>query len=169
MSVIQKKICLLGSFSVGKTSLIRRYVDSLFSDKYLTTVGVKIDKKHLHIDGKDVSLMIWDIAGEDDFTQIRTAYLRGMAGYIIVIDATRPHSYDTALSIHNMVKTNAGVLPAIFALNKADLKHEWQLDAHQLRHLQQLGHPVLETSAKQGLGVETMFLQLVQHMEEQHG
>lgn len=169
--MIQKKICLLGSFSVGKTSLIRRYVDSLFSDKYLTTVGVKIDRKQLHVDGQDLSLMIWDVAGEDDFTQIRTAYLRGMSGYIIVIDATRPHSYDTALSIHDMVKTHAGELPALFTLNKADLKQAWQLDAQQMRHLQQLGYPVVETSAKQGVGVEAMFLQLVQQMRigEHHG
>lgn len=64
--MIQKKICLLGSFSVGKTSLISRYVNSLFSDRYLTTVGVKIDKKQLTLNGKELSLVIWDIAGEDD-------------------------------------------------------------------------------------------------------
>ncbi len=167
--MIQKKVCLLGAFSVGKTSLIRRYVDSLFSDKYLTTVGVKIDKKQLHVADKQLSLMIWDVAGEDAFTSIRTAYLRGMAGYIIVIDATRAHSYDTALDIHKMVKQHAGELPAIFALNKADLKHEWQLDAQQLQHLQQLGYPVVETSAKQGAGVETMFQQLATQLGEQHG
>ncbi|MGB3915984.1 MAG: Rab family GTPase [Thiothrix litoralis] len=167
--MIQQKICLLGSFSVGKTSLIRRYVDSLFSDKYLTTVGVKIDKKSLQVGDKEYSLMLWDIAGEDDFTSIRTAYLRGMAGYIIVIDPTRLHSYETALSIHDMVKTNAGILPAVFALNKADLKPAWQLDIPQHQHLHQLGYPVVETSAKQGLGVETLFLQLLQQEGRSHG
>lgn len=160
--MIQQKICLLGSFSVGKTSLIRRYVDSLFSDKYLTTVGVKIDKKHLCVADQAYSLMLWDIAGEDDFTSIRTAYLRGMSGYIIVIDPTRPHSYETALSIHDMVKTSIGDLPAVFALNKADIKNIWQLDTPQHQHLHQFGYPVVETSAKQGLGVEAMFLQLIQ-------
>jgi small GTP-binding protein len=167
--MIQQKICLLGSFSVGKTSLIRRYVDSLFSDKYLTTVGVKIDKKQLQVADKSYSLMLWDIAGEDDFTSIRTAYLRGMAGYIIVIDPTRPHSYETALDIYNMVTTNAGNLPAVFALNKADIKASWQLDLPQHKHLHQFGYPVVETSAKQGLGVEAMFLQLIQQWESRHG
>ena len=61
--MIQKKICLLGPFAVGKTSLIRRFVDSIFSDKYLTTIGVKIDKKALTIENKDINLMIWDIVG----------------------------------------------------------------------------------------------------------
>ncbi|MDQ5769694.1 Rab family GTPase [Thiothrix subterranea] len=167
--MIQQKICLLGSFSVGKTSLIRCYVDSIFTEKYLTTVGVKIDKKQIEFNGNAHSLMIWDIAGEDDFTSIRTAYLRGMSGYIIVIDPTRPHSYETALSIHDMVKTTVGNLPAVFALNKADLKSTWQFEAPQHQHLQQLGHPIVETSAKQNVGVETMFLKLVEQLGGQHG
>ncbi len=167
--MIQQKICLLGSFSVGKTSLIRRYVDSLFSDKYLTTVGVKIDKKHLQVGDKQYSLMLWDIAGEDNFTSIRTAYLRGMAGYIIVVDPTRPHSYETALSIHEMVISNAGTLPAVFALNKADLKPSWQLDTLQHQHLLALGHPIVETSAKLGLGIDNLFLQLLQQGGSSHG
>lgn len=167
--MIQQKICLLGSFSVGKTSLIRRYVDSLFSDKYLTTVGVKIDKKQLEFNGNTYSLMLWDIAGEDDFTSIRTAYLRGMSGYIIVIDPTRPHSYETALAIHNMVKTTVGDLPAVFALNKADLKPTWQLEAPQHQHLHQLGRPIVETSAKQNVGVDSMFLKLLEQSGDQHG
>lgn len=167
--MIQQKICLLGSFSVGKTSLIRRYVDSLFTDKYLTTVGVKIDKKQFEFNGNTHSLMIWDIAGEDDFTSIRTAYLRGMSGYIIVIDPTRRHSYETALAIHDMVKNTVGDLPAVFALNKVDIKSTWQLEAPQHQHLQQLGHPIVETSAKQNVGVETMFLKLIEKLGGQHG
>ncbi|MBU0656306.1 MAG: GTP-binding protein [Gammaproteobacteria bacterium] len=167
--MIQKKICMLGAFSVGKTSLIQRYVSSIFSDKYLTTVGVKIDKKALKFNGKDINLMIWDIAGEDDFTSIRTAYLRGMAGYIIVIDGTRPNTCDTALSIHQMVRETIGELPAIFAINKADLKSDWQLDARQLNKLKLSGCPILETSAKHDLGVEGMFLHLTERMEVQHG
>jgi hypothetical protein len=158
--MIQKKICLLGSFSVGKTSLISRYVNSLFSGKYLTTVGVKIDKKQITLDGEDISLIIWDIAGEDDFTNIRTAYLRGMAGYIIVIDGTRQSSYDVALSINAMVKDNVGALPMVFALNKADLKAQWQVEKQHIQALEQMGYPVLETSAKHDQGVSDLFLAL---------
>ncbi|OQX07034.1 Rab family GTPase [Candidatus Thiothrix anitrata] len=166
--MIQKKICLLGSFSVGKTSLISRYVNSLFSDRYLTTVGVKIDKKQLTLNGKELSLVIWDIAGEDDFTNIRTAYLRGMAGYIIVIDGTRQNSWEVALSINTLVKANVGELPMVFALNKADLKAQWQVEAQQIRALEQTGYPVLETSAKLGLGVDEVFTQLAQQWGISH-
>ncbi|EIJ34356.1 Rab family GTPase [Thiothrix nivea] len=163
--MIQKKICLLGSFSVGKTSLIRRYVDSLFSDRYLTTVGVKIDKKQLQLNGQDMTLMIWDIAGEDAFTSIRTAYLRGMAGYVIVIDGTRPQSLEVATSIHRMVQETVGDLPVAFALNKADLQQQWQLDNAQLDTLRQQGHTLIETSAKHDQGVNDLFL----HLAKQFG
>ncbi len=158
--MIQKKVCLLGAFSVGKSSLIRRYVNSIFTDKYLTTVGVKIDKKPLTLDGQELSLLIWDIAGEDDFSSIRTTYLRGMAGYIVVMDGTRPNSWEIAIAVHNMVKTSIGNLPMVFAINKADLKSQWQIESQQIRQLEQLGYPVIETSAKLDNGVDQLFQQL---------
>jgi small GTP-binding protein len=92
--VLQKKICLLGAFGVGKTSLTRRYVDSIFSDTYLTTVGVKIDKKAVRVGANDVNLLIWDIAGEDDVSAVRTSYLRGAAGYLLVVDVTRAQTLE---------------------------------------------------------------------------
>ncbi len=158
--MIQKKICLLGAFSVGKSSLIRRYVSSLFSDKYLTTVGVKIDKKTLQLAEQTLSLIIWDIAGEDDFSSIRPAYLRGMAGYIVVVDGTRLNSWETALTVDDMVKNTVGELPMVFALNKADAKPQWQLETQHIRRLEQSGYPVVETSAKLDSGVERLFAQL---------
>ena len=99
--MIQKKICLLGGFGVGKTSLVSRYVHSIFSDKYLTTVGVKIDKKSVTLDGTVVDLVIWDIYGQDDYQKVRMSYLRGAAGYLLVADGTRRSTLDTALALHD--------------------------------------------------------------------
>ena len=79
---------MLGGFSVGKTSLIKRFVESVFSEKYLTTVGVKIDKKTVDVQGRSVNLILWDIAGEDDTATIRMSYLRGCSGYLRVADGT---------------------------------------------------------------------------------
>ena len=62
---------MVGAFGVGKTSLVARFVRSIFSDKYLTTLGVKIDKKTVNIDGQEMTLMLWDLAGEDALTQIK--------------------------------------------------------------------------------------------------
>src|SRR5262249_47496213 len=75
--VLKKKVSVLGAFGVGKTSLVRRYVESIFSDTYLTTVGVKVDKKVLEVAGRQVTLVLWDVAGEDDTTSIRMSYVRG--------------------------------------------------------------------------------------------
>ena len=87
--MIQKKVCLLGGTGVGKTSLVAQFVHSIFSDKYLTTVGVKIDKKSVDVDGTDVELVIWDVYGHDDFQKLRVSYLRGTSGYLLVADGTR--------------------------------------------------------------------------------
>ncbi len=78
--MIQKKICMLGGYAVGKTSLVQRFVKGIFSEKYLTTVGVKIDKKVVQVGGREVSLILWDLHGEDDFQQVQMSYMRGGFG-----------------------------------------------------------------------------------------
>lgn len=167
--MIQKKICLLGSFSVGKTSLIQQHINSVFSDKYLTTVGVKIDKAVLDINGQSLSLMIWDIAGEDEFTNIRPAYLRGLDGYIIVIDGTRKSTLQSAISIHQNVIDSCGKIPVVFAVNKADIKDDWEITEAQLLTLKETDYPVLETSAKSGQSVDLLFSNLGGRLLEHHG
>jgi hypothetical protein len=75
--MLQKKICMLGGFSVGKTSLVKRFVESVFSETYLTTVGVKIDKKTVNLGERAVNLILWDVAGDDDISTVRMGNLRG--------------------------------------------------------------------------------------------
>jgi small GTP-binding protein len=162
--VIQKKVCLLGGFGVGKTSLVAQFVHSMFSDKYLTTVGVKIDKKSVNVDGNGVELVIWDIYGHDDFQKLRVSYLRGTAGYLLVADGTRPETFDTALEVQRLVTATIGAVPFIFALNKADLANDWQIDAIAIRELEQRGWHVLKTSAKTGAHVEDAFTTLSRAM-----
>ena len=162
--MLQKKICLLGAFAVGKTSLIMRYVDSIFSDKYHTTVGVKIDKKQLTVDKQDVTLMIWDLAGQDDMTRLRTSYLRGVAAYVIVADGTRPFSLETAMNMHKEAREFTGDVPFILALNKSDLMstNKWLIGTEQLEALEHQGIDFLLTSAKTGDHVNTIFSTLTQ-------
>ena len=87
--MIQKKVCMIGASGVGKTSLVAKFVHSIFSEKYLTTVGVKIDKKTVKVGDDDVMLMLWDLAGDDDFQRLQTSYLRGTSGFLLVADGTR--------------------------------------------------------------------------------
>ena len=155
---------MLGSFGVGKTSLIRRYVQSIFSDEYLTTVGVKIDKKTLTVGAEPVTLILWDIAGEDDITQIRTSYLRGAAGYFLVVDGTRPETLEVARSIHSRVSAEIGPTPFVLLLNKADMVEDWGLSELPTSALENSAVAILRTSAKTGEGVEDAFLQLAQRI-----
>lgn len=162
--MIQKKVCLLGAFAVGKTSLIKRYVSSIYSDKYHTTVGVKIDKKQVLVNDNEVTLMIWDVAGEDDYTTMKPTYIRGSSGCIIVVDVTRLNTFNTACLIYERVREQAGDIPVTFALNKCDLKDQWSLEPHHLEQLCAFKLPIIKTSAKEGVGVNNMFQDLAARM-----
>lgn len=163
----QKKICMLGSFAVGKTSLVARYVSSVFSEKYLTTVGVKIDKKTVVVDGVDLTLLLWDIYGEDDFQKLRMSYLRGASGYLLVVDGTRRATLDVALALEEKVRGEVGPIPFVLCLNKADLENEWEIDRDLLEARAAGGAwSVVETSARLGTGVDEAFMRLSRRMLE---
>jgi len=161
--VLQKKICLLGAFGVGKTSLTRRFVDSIFSDTYLTTVGVKIDKKTVAVNGNSVNLLIWDIAGEDEVSAVRTSYLRGAAGYLLVVDVTRAQTLAVAKSISERVAKEVGDVPFLCLLNKTDVE-EWDISDAHIEEIELQGWTVLRTSAKTGEGVEAAFSDLARRI-----
>jgi small GTP-binding protein len=163
---LKKKVCLIGAFAVGKTSLVRRYVNSLFSEKYLSTVGVKIDKKQMVVQGRAMDLIIWDLHGEDDFQSVRMSYLRGASGCIFVADGTRRSTLDTALKLRQRVEAAIGPTPAILALNKCDLEKLWEIDPQAIPALGGQSFPVLQTSAKTGQSVEVAFEKLATLMLE---
>ena len=158
--MIQKKICMLGATGVGKTSLVARYVLSVFSDKYLTTIGVKVDKKTLMVDGTEVTLLLWDIYGQDEFQTVRTSYLKGASGYLLVADGTRQLTLDTARELQKTAEGVVGRVPFVLVLNKADLASEWHLDDKALFKMANEGWTIIKTSAKTGDGVEDAFLKL---------
>lgn len=130
--MIQKKVRMLGAFGVGKTSLVSRFVHSIFSDKYLTTIGVKIDKKRVSLLRGGMDLILWDIYGEDDFQKVRMSYLQGASAYLLVADGTRPETLDVARSLQKAAETEIGKVPFLLALNKADLAGPWRVDREAL-------------------------------------
>lgn len=160
LPTLQKKICILGSFGVGKTSLVRRFVESIFSETYLTTVGVKIDKKIVALDDRTITLILWDVAGEDDIAQIRMSYMRGASGYVLVADGTRQRTLDIALSLRQRVEAEYGALPFVLLLNKSDLREQWQIAAEAFEGLGQKGCLARPSSALTGEGVEQAFRDL---------
>jgi hypothetical protein len=160
----QKKICMLGAFAVGKTSLVRRYVDSIFSDTYLTTVGVKIDKRVVSVGDETLNLILWDIAGEDEVSSVRMSYLRGASGYFLVVDGTRAATLDVARSIQQRAESEIGSVPFIALVNKVDVRNEWTVAQDSLADLEQAGWSVALTSARTGEGVEAAFLTLAERL-----
>jgi len=161
--MIQKKICMLGAFAVGKTSLVTRFVQSIFSDKYLTTVGVKIDKKPIKLGDVDVTLVLWDLEGNDTLARLQMSYLRGASGYLLVVDGTRPGTLDTAINLQKKVDEFFGKeVPFVLLLNKNDLTSEWSLGDAEIEELAGERWTVIKTSAKTGEGVEKAFLTLTQ-------
>ena len=162
--MIQKKVCMLGGFAVGKTSLVARFVSSIFSEKYLSTLGVKIDKKVVSVDGRDAMLLLWDIYGQDDFQTVQPAQLRGMAGYLLVVDGTRRATLDTARLLHEKAKTVAGDVPFVVVINKSDLASSWEIDDVAFFKLVEQGWRIVKTSAKTGDGIEHAFESLTRAM-----
>lgn len=157
MGIMRKKICMLGTFAVGKTSLVARYVHGIFSEKYLTTIGVKIDKKSIEHEGQPMELILWDLNGEDRFQKIATSYLRGSDGYLLVADGTRRASLETALALHERAQESLGAVPFVLLLNKADLVDEWELEDEDWAPLEARGWTILQTSAKTGTRVDEAF------------
>lgn len=157
---VQRKICLLGAFAVGKTSLVARFVHSIYTDQYHTTVGVKVDKKSIDVGAYEVQLIVWDLAGEDESQRFSMSYLRGAAGYLLVVDGTRRETIDIALKLQQQVTDANGPIPFVPIVNKADLINEWEIDDERLTELAQHGWPVIRCSAKTGQGVEEAFLTL---------
>ncbi len=158
--MLKKKICMLGYYGVGKTSLVSQFVNSLFSDRYQTTVGVKVDKKVVSVDGRDVTLMLWDLAGEEDDAPVKLNYVRDASGYLLVVDGCRAKTLDAAVGMQQRVEAELGPRPFLLLLNKADEREAWQISAAVLQQFGTRGWSVLETSAKTGANVEPAFLTL---------
>jgi small GTP-binding protein len=157
--MIQKKICLIGASSVGKTSLIKQFVQGIFDEKYLTSIGVKIDKKIVKSGDQDVQLMLWDIEGYDRYNVFQGKYLRGASAYIIVIDQTRKASLQEGMAIHSLAKEINDV-PTILAINKSDLSAN--LEEDKLNQCKEQFDFLCNTSAKSGSNVDEMFQKIAE-------
>ncbi len=175
-ATISKKMCMIGDFGVGKTSLIRRFVDRQFSDEYLSTVGVKISSKIITLENikqqanVTAKLLIWDLEGHTKFKGIAPTYLQGASGVLIVADVSRT---ETIERISEHIQLFSSVNPKgliIIALNKVDL-----IDEEKLAMLVEISHSigqdkviaVYTTSAKTGKDVDEIFHKLAYTMVEQ--
>lgn len=157
MTTVTSKVCVVGDFAVGKTSVVERFVNNQFSDKYLTTVGVKVDTKEIEHDDLSVShkLVMWDVAGSDRFGHTEFAYLRGASGYIFVADGTRSLTLKSVHNLREQITEKYGAAPCVLLVNKKDLTGQWEVSEKQFQQLVEKYCNVYSTSAKTGDEVET--------------
>jgi small GTP-binding protein len=170
-TAISKKVCLLGDLAVGKTSLVRRFVYDLFDDKYISTIGVKVSRKVLAVqrgaDIAELTMMLWDLAGSEEFDRVRASYLRGSAGAVLVCDLTRPETLDCLPQYTDELHAANPEAHLILAVNKRDLiepsppEDLRPLDLEKVEAVaRRLASPYYLTSAKTGLEVEELFRHL---------
>ena len=162
-----KKVVVIGDGAVGKTSLIKRFVQDVFDDRYLNTIGAKVMKKEVGVNRPDtgeivdLKLILWDIAGQETFNTVKKAYYRGASGAIVVCDVTRR---DTMDNLHRWIENLfdvSDVIPMVIIVNKIDLEGEIQFNAEDVeREYAPYNAGVFKTSAKTGENVEMIFHEL---------
>lgn len=155
-----KKIVILGHFGVGKTSLIRRFVENSFSDKYKVTIGVHISKKVVTIKAnRIISLILWDIEGTDDINSIREGYLLGTHGAFFVFDVSRPSTFQNIVEDLDLASKKTNKVPTLVIGNKIDLANK--NDVEQQLAENKIPYDFL-MSAKTGDNVDEAFLKIAE-------
>ena len=159
--MLKKKICMVGDFAVGKTSLTQKFVNNVFSEKYLTTIGVKIDTATID----ETKLIVWDVAGRDSLSPINASYLVGAAGVVLVGDGTRQNTLNGLNEIWQTVSDRIGEVPVVVALNKAD-SPDWNVSDELAETFKAKGWEVYYTSAKDGTNVQALFQRLADKLAD---
>ena len=157
------KIVFLGEGAVGKTSLVGRYVYDSFEGDYLATIGTDIHVKMVNVDDTVVKLVIWDIAGQDNFAQLRRAYYMNASAAFFVFDTTRPETIERVDEWLNALFTVTGKIPLVLLENKVDLEsaiEDAMRDAVKNEH----GVPIIPTSAKEDTNVEEAFREMTREI-----
>ncbi|MDH3727559.1 MAG: GTP-binding protein [Myxococcales bacterium] len=161
---LRRKVCVLGALGVGKTSLVRRFVDHEFDEDYRQTIGVAISKGTLNFDDISLELMLWDHEGTEPGSQYSGSFISGASGLIFVVDVTRPKTLDHLLEAQAKGRGYTGSRPSVLVANKIDLTHDFALTREQLDRAGEQDWLIIQASAKSGDNVDDAFAKLGQMM-----
>ncbi len=172
---VKLKVCLLGDGAVGKTSLVRRFVDDMFNDDYLLTIGTKTTKKRMIIKRPELqrsihlTLIIWDIMGQVSFRKLlHPAYLKGAKGAILVCDLTRRETLEHFHEWIESLRMEGQAIPSVFVANKSDLMNKLTFGKAELEMVASAyDSPSFVISAKTGENVERAFQVLAEKLVDQ--
>jgi len=156
MKRVRKKIVMLGAFGAGKTSLVRRFVSNEFSEDYLSTVGVRVEKAIVARGDIELELLIWDLAGHDEFAKLQVTYLRGASGAILVGDSSRAWTLQKAQEMKDELEVHLPGVPWQYVLSKTDLPPDLML-AEVIKSTGFSAEDLTRTSAKTGESVLSVF------------
>lgn len=156
---MRKKVVIVGHFGVGKTSLTKQFVSNMFSEKYLTTIGVNIEKKVVETSKGSMNLILWDIAGEEDLDTIKTSYLKGSHAFLLVTDLTREITYSKIDTDVKYMQGIVGDIPHLIIGNKSDL-----LSKDQINQIKGKFNIDYFSSAKSGENVNEFFSDIAEKL-----
>lgn len=156
------KLILTGDYKVGKSSLIRRFIENNFQDSYISTIGVEISKKTIVLDEEtEINFLVWDIAGQNyQMGQFRNRFYEGASAAFIVVDRTRENNLESVQKWYNDIKKSVSAnIPIVVVGNKSDLQENVVISEEEIKTVtKQLGFNYILTSAKTGENVDEAFL-----------
>jgi small GTP-binding protein len=168
------KVCLLGDGAVGKTCLVRRFVENTFSEDYLLTLGTKTSKKRIVIKKPDlqkilhITFVIWDIMGQISFRNLlHPDYLKGAKGAVVVCDLTRSETLGHLEDWIDSLDVEGRMMPSVFVANKSDLTDQFEFGVREIERMASTYNALyFKTSAKTGENVEKAFQALGENIIE---
>jgi len=165
------KLLLIGDSGVGKSSLLLRFSDHNFDDRYISTIGVDFKIRTVDLDGKTLKLQIWDTAGQERFRTIVSSYYRGAHGIIVVYDITDRESFENIKHWLNEIdRYGVEGVEKLLIGNKSDLTTKRQVSTEEAEQFSKTqGLTLIETSAKNAQNVDKAFLKMAEQLIQTMG
>ena len=153
------KILVAGNASVGKTSLLRRYVDGMFDESSVTTIGVGFFSKQISFDNVECSLQLWDLGGQKRFRHLLDSFVMGARGALLLFDLTSMPKMGDILEWVNIIRIHDINLPILLVGTKNDLKDFIAVNDEIAYHIQNTFNMIdyIKTSAKTGYNTDKLF------------